>query len=91
MIVTDNRSQNHSVMEITGNPSPGVLVFSTSVHSSDHVNRLAPVLNSFAGKGRWNFALDDCDRILRILSKDVEPVEAIQLLHEFGFECKELE
>ena len=68
-----------------------VLVFSTSVDSSDHVNQLAPILNSFAGNGQWNFALDDCDKVLRIISKDVEPVQAIQLLREFGFECKELE
>ena len=68
-----------------------VLVFSTSVESHDHVKVLAPLLNSFAGKGRWNFALDDCDRILRIVSEQVEPVAAIRLLEENGFECRELE
>ena len=74
------------------NPVPlEVLVFSTSVESHDHVKVLTPLLNSFAGKGRWNFALDDCDRILRIVSEEVEPVEAIRLLKECGFECKELE
>ena len=68
-----------------------VLVFSTSVESCDHVNELAPVLNSLVGKGRWNFALDDCDRILRIVSKDIQPVTPIRLLRDHGFECKELE
>lgn len=68
-----------------------VLVFATSVESQDHVNKLAPVLNSIAGKGSWNFALDDCDRVLRIVSGNVEPEEAIRLLEEYGFECKELE
>ena len=68
-----------------------VLVFSTSVESRDHVNELAPVLNSLVGKGRWNFALDDCDRILRIVSEDVKPIIPIRLLRDHGFECKELE
>ena len=69
-----------------------VLVFSTSVESTDHVNTLAPVLNSFVGKqGRWNFALDDRDRILRIVSKDLSPLATIHLLQQHGFECKELE
>lgn len=68
-----------------------VLVFSTSVKSYDHVNELTPLLNSFVGNGKWNFALDDADRILRIVSADVKPVAAIDLLREHGFECKELE
>ncbi len=68
-----------------------VLVFTTSVESHDHVNELAPVLNSLVGKGRWNFALDDCDRILRIVSNDIKPVTTIRLLRDHGFECKELE
>ncbi len=68
-----------------------VLVFTTSVESHDHIKILTPFLNSFAGKGRWNFALDDCDRILRIVSGEIEPLAAIRLLRENGFECKELD
>jgi hypothetical protein len=68
-----------------------VLVFSTSVASARQVKALEPVLNSFVGKGKWNFALDDCDRILRIVSSDVNPSLAIQLLGSLGFTCKELE
>ncbi|MDL5047938.1 hypothetical protein QQ054_18130 [Oscillatoria amoena NRMC-F 0135] len=68
-----------------------VLVFSTSVASPGHVQVLAPVLNSLAGRGNWNFALDDCDRILRITSGKVEPRTAISLLQQFGFDCKELD
>jgi hypothetical protein len=72
------------------NPRP-VLVFSTSVESLDQVRSLAPVLNVLAGRGQWNFALDDSDRILRIVCSDVNPIAAIRLLREHGFDCKELE
>ncbi|MCW5911840.1 MAG: hypothetical protein KIT62_12235 [Cyclobacteriaceae bacterium] len=68
-----------------------VLVFKTSVQSAESVSRLAPVLNSLAGSNQWNFALDDCDRILRIVSPSVMPDEAIQLLAAHGFDCEELE
>jgi hypothetical protein len=43
-----------------------------------------------AGNGKWNFALDDTDRILRIMSSSVKPQLAIQLLNQYGFECHEL-
>lgn len=68
-----------------------VLVFSTSVESYGQVSVLAPLLNAVVGSGRWNFALDDCDRILRIVSPEIEATEAIRLLEEQGFACKELE
>lgn len=68
-----------------------VLVFKTSVQNHENVNQLAPMLNGLAGQGKWNFALDDCDRILRIVSASVQPHQAIQLLAYQGFMCEELE
>lgn len=68
-----------------------VLVFSTSVASKDEVLELTPLLNEFAGKGRWNFALDDSDHVLRIVSPEVQVRSTIQLLNAFGYQCKELE
>ncbi len=69
----------------------GILVFTTSVKTRKDAELVAPALNSFIGKGKWNFALDDSDKILRIVSTGVNPVQAIQLLEENGFKCKELE
>ena len=67
-----------------------VLVFTTSVQSKEQVKSLAPLIDSLAGKDRWNFALDDCDRILRIVSDNVEPTAAILLLTQNGYWCQEL-
>lgn len=67
-----------------------VLVFMTSVQNHESVHQLAPMLNRLAGQGQWNFALDDCDRILRIVSASVQPQQAIQLLSYQGFNCEEL-
>jgi len=68
-----------------------VLVFTTSVESSDQVKSLAPLIDSLAGKNRWNFALDDCDKILRIVSDKVHPTAAIHLLKQNGYRCQELQ
>jgi hypothetical protein len=67
-----------------------ILVFKTSVQSHQSVLQLTPVLNSLAGFNKWNFALDDCDHILRIISPTVKAQETIQLLTKNGFECEEL-
>jgi len=67
-----------------------ILVFKTSVESSENVSSLTPLLNKLAGNGKWNFALDDCDRILRIASATIHPNDAITLLSRCGFLCEEL-
>lgn len=68
-----------------------VLVFKTSLESTTSVASVAPVLDAVAGQGNWNVALEDCDRILRIVSASVDPGLAIFVLNELGFECSELE
>ncbi len=68
-----------------------VLVFRTSVETPQGVRILRPLLDSVAGRGRWNFALDDCDKILRIDSMKVNAQVAIRLLKDNGYECSELE
>jgi hypothetical protein len=68
-----------------------VLVFTTSVDSLQQVKKLEPALNNVAGKGNWNFALDDCDRILRITAQHVKTQTAIRLLQDCGYECAELD
>jgi hypothetical protein len=79
----DYKTKKPSTME--------VLVFKTSVETPQSVKTLKPLLDSVAGRGRWNFALDDCDKILRIASVKVKAHVAIQLLNEKGYECAELE
>ena len=67
------------------------MVFATSVQSHEQVKALAPQINTLAGKGSWNFALDDCDKILRIVSDRVKPQQAVTLLEKYGFMCNELD
>ena len=68
-----------------------VLVFKTSVRDTFTVSALRPSLDSLAGKGKWNFDLTDCDKVLRIVSSDVKPEDAIQLMSRLGIHCAELD
>jgi hypothetical protein len=68
-----------------------VLVFKTSVESKEGIQRLKPSLDALAGNGQWNFALDDCDKILRIKSRSIHPTAAQKILQDCGFACSELE
>ena len=68
-----------------------IMVFKTSVDSPQSVRTLKPLLDLIAGKGRWNFALDDCDKILRVKSMNINAQSTIRLLQENGYECAELE
>jgi hypothetical protein len=68
-----------------------VMVFKTSVETPNSVKKLKPLLDVVAGNNQWNFALDDCDRILRVVSAKVSPQNIIGLLLENGFICRELD
>lgn len=68
-----------------------VLVFKTSVETQESVKALRSILDTEAGRRKWNFALDDRDRILRITSQRIDARQTISLLNDKGFECYELE
>lgn len=67
-----------------------VLVFKTSVNTEQHIEELAPVLNSLIQPPKWNFDLEDCDRILRIESDEDITQNLISAFSAKGFSCVEL-
>ncbi|MDB5029353.1 hypothetical protein [Mucilaginibacter sp.] len=68
-----------------------ILVFTTSVTAPEQITRVQPLLTSVKAIEEWNFDLEDCDNILRIVSHDVSPRYIESLLHDAGFLCTELE
>lgn len=69
-----------------------VCVFKTSVQSQKQVKKLATYLDSAIGKGNWNFDLDDCDNILRLVSSNRETISSIlEYFIANGIEIIELE
>ena len=68
-----------------------IYVFKTSVKTKSQVRKLKPKLNSILPMDKWNFDLDDCDRILRIDSDEQTVQKVTDLLGQHAIHCKELE
>lgn len=67
-----------------------VLVFKTNVSGEEEINEVRDLLSSLPSIESWNFDLDDCDRILRIVATGLYPDEVEDLLEGAGIRCVEL-
>jgi len=74
----------------TATLNQSVLVFKTNISTQTEARKLQSVLNKKAIL-KWNVDLEDCDRVLRIVSTGVSPLEIISLARKKGLECVELE
>ena len=66
----------------------------TTVTSSEDVLKVENSLNYLVGKSRWNFDLEDCDRVLRLrCSKEVKEdvIHYLKLNGVFKFELHYLD
>ena len=68
-----------------------ILVFVTNVADVRAVRRVQPLLTAVPAIADWNFDLDDCDHILRIVSNNLPARDVESLLQTAGFDCRELE
>ena len=68
-----------------------VLVFKTSVSKRTHISRVKTLLKRIPAIAQWNFDLEDCDNILRIVADDLSPRRIESVLQMAGFECQELQ
>ncbi|CAN5196829.1 hypothetical protein BH09BAC6_BH09BAC6_18660 [soil metagenome] len=68
-----------------------ILIFTTSVEKEEQVSRVQTLLTSVPAISQWNFDLEDCDNILRIVASDISPRYIESLLQTAGFNCRELE
>ena len=67
-----------------------IYVFKTSVKTKKDLQKLKPLLNELLRQAKWNFDLEDCDKILRIDSLIENSAALIKLLNDNGFACEEL-
>lgn len=67
-----------------------VEVFKTNVEETGESARIVARLRDLYPKGRINFDLSDCDRILRIEADQVCITEIIDLLTSIGYRCEVL-
>ncbi len=67
-----------------------ILVFKTSITAHEQIMQVSPLLDAVPTIKHWNFDLDDCDNILRIVSNNLDPESIESLLETAGFDCQEL-
>ncbi|TCD03196.1 hypothetical protein [Pedobacter psychroterrae] len=67
-----------------------IMIFKTNVTDTTDVEALKPQLDKCLIGARWNFDLEDCDKILRVDSISQISETVIKLLQENGFCCEEL-
>lgn len=68
-----------------------IYVFKTSVKTKGQVRRLHADMNRIVPGGKWNFDLQDCDKILRIDCDQNIVLEVIDVLANQEIHCEELE
>lgn len=68
-----------------------IFVFKTSVKTKVQIKVLKPYLDNLLPNAKWNFDLEDCDKILRIESNENIVLPIINLLIFHRFTCEELE
>lgn len=68
-----------------------IYVFKTSVKTRRQARRLKPHLDKLLPEAKWNFDLEDCDKILRIDSEANISLPITNLLMAHQFNCEELE
>jgi len=68
-----------------------IYVFKTFVKTKIQVKKLKPDIDKILPKAKWNFDLEDCDKILRIDSEENIVLKITDLLNTHKFYCEELE
>jgi hypothetical protein len=68
-----------------------IYVFKTSVKTKLQAKKLKPHIDRILPKAKWNFDLEDIDRILRVDSEENIVLEIQNLLNTYKHSCEELE
>ena len=68
-----------------------IFVFKTSVKTKMQVKKLKPHIDERLPKAKWNFDLEDIDKLLRIDSEENVVLIIIDLLNIHNYSCEELE
>ncbi|SNR29927.1 hypothetical protein SAMN04487979_10296 [Flavobacterium sp. ov086] len=67
-----------------------VSVYKTNVNTKTKLRKVKPVLNRILLNSKWNFDLEDSDKILRVESAKCPSGLLISELYKIGIHCEEL-
>jgi len=83
----------HEILNIApvANPTVNILVFKTNLTDTRRISDVESLLDIHPHIIQWNVDLDDCDKVLRVVSRHIAPQEVEALLLNAGYYCEELE
>ncbi len=67
-----------------------ILVFKTNLANNRHIKKTGSSLNLHPFIKEWNVDLHDCDKILRVVTENIAPVEVENIVFNAGYFCEEL-
>ncbi len=67
-----------------------ILIFRTGIESTEHIENIAPHLNSIKEIYRWSFDLEDREKILRVEAAGISPRSIEKTLAGMNYYCEEL-
>jgi len=67
-----------------------IFVFKTNINTKEQADSLKDAINNSFPASKWNFDLEDCDRIFRIESINIDVNLMISVFNKHGFSCEEL-
>ncbi|MBS1753866.1 MAG: copper chaperone [Ferruginibacter sp.] len=67
-----------------------IFVFKTNLANTRHINKVKPALNKHPFIKDWNVDLQDCDKVLRVVSDNIPSKEIEQIIVNSGYDCVEL-
>ena len=68
-----------------------VLVFQTTVRDKTDISKLQPYIDDVVKDSKWNFDLEDSDKIFRVETDDNLNNSLVFLFNANGYSCEELE
>ena len=68
-----------------------VMIFKTSVQDKTELSLVRPLMNILFGEKNWNFAFEDEDKILRVVSSIPCGPVIESIFRQRGFFCQELQ
>ena len=90
MINEYKNSENATLLPVEDGGSIEILVFKTNLNNPDHIGKVTFSLYHHPYILEWNVDLHDCDKVLRVVSQNLQAKEVEQIIFNAGYYCREL-
>lgn len=68
-----------------------IFIYRSSIMTADDKRSVKDILDRHPMVDKWSVDLDDCDRVLRVISSQMTSKKIMELIGLCGYTCEELE